>query len=336
GVSTNDKTIDVTDLTLTIQDIFGTEQSSTAPVYVTEKEGTVAQQDGYTMGAADFSLEYKEATKLTKAQALTLAKTAAFEEVKNGVNSSAEDCLDLVQVNQTQLDAIKNGSNQGGVYSLTYTITKDSKTVSVTIQVTVEDDLTAVNAHDSTIYIGDTWEAEDNFDSATNKEGDTNVAFSDVTVTGTVNTTVAGAYPVTYTYNGVSKKINVTVKAKQTAVNAHDSAIYTGDTWNAEDNFDSALDKDGNSVVFANVTVAGNVNTTEAGTNTITYSYDGGSKTITVTVLENKEGISAHDSTIYVGDAWDAKDNFDSAFDKDGNAVDLEDVTVTEKPTVDT
>ncbi|WP_323170691.1 bacterial Ig-like domain-containing protein, partial [Pantoea agglomerans] len=80
--------------------------------------------------------------------------------------------------------------------------------------------------------------------------------------------------------------------------------IYTGDTWNAEDNFDSALDKDGNSVVFANVTVAGNVNTTEAGTNTITYSYDGGSKTITVTVLENKEGISAHDSTIYVGDAW--------------------------------
>ncbi len=251
GVSTNDKTIDVTDLTLTIQDIFGTEQSSTAPVYVTGKEGTVAQQDGYTMGAADFSLEYKEATELTKAQALTLAKTAAFEEVKNGVNSSAEDCLDLVQVNQTQLDAIKNGSNQGGVYPLTYTITKDSKTVSVTIQVTVEDDLTAVNAHDSTIYIGDTWEAEDNFDSATNKEGDTNVAFSDVTVTGTVNTTVAGAYPVTYTYNGVSKKINVTVKAKQTAVNAHDSAIYTGDTWNAEDNFDSALDKDGNSVVFA-------------------------------------------------------------------------------------
>ncbi|GAB3961593.1 hypothetical protein GCM10027614_85050 [Micromonospora vulcania] len=47
----------------------------------------------------------------------------------------------------------KNGSNQGGVYPLTYTITKDSKTVSVTIQVTVEDDLTAVNAHDSTIYI---------------------------------------------------------------------------------------------------------------------------------------------------------------------------------------
>lgn len=336
GVSTNNKTIDVTDLTITIQDIFGTEQSSTAPVYVTGTDGTVAQQDGYTMGATDFSLEYKEATELTKAQALTLAKTAAFEEVKDGVNSSAEDRLDQVQVNQTQLDAIKNGSNQGGVYPLTYTITKDSKTVSVTIQVTVAKDLSAVNAHDSTIYVGDTWDAEDNFDSATNKEGDNNVAFSDVTVTGTVNTAVAGSYPVTYTYNGVSKKINVTVKAKLTAVNAHDSTIYTGDTWNAGDNFDSALDKDGNSVTFADITVTGTVNTNQAGTNTITYSYDGVSKAITVTVLENKEGVSAHDSTIYVGDAWDAKDNFDSAFDKDGNAVDLEDVTVTENPTVDT
>ncbi|EAE4195274.1 LPXTG cell wall anchor domain-containing protein, partial [Listeria monocytogenes] len=336
GVSTNNKTIDVTDLTITIQDIFGTEKSSKAPVYVTGTDGTVAQQDGYTMGATDFSVEYKEATDLTKAQALTLAKTAAFEEVKDGVNSSAEDRLDQVQVNQTQLDAIKNGSNQGGVYPLTYTITKDSKTVSVTIQVTVAKDLTAVNAHDSTIYVGDTWDAEDNFDSAANKEGDTNVAFSDVTVTGSVNTAVAGSYPVTYTYNGVSKKINVTVKDKLTAVNAHDSTIYTGDTWNAGDNFDSALDKDGNSVAFADITVTGTVNTNQAGTNTITYSYDGVSKTITVTVLENKEGISAHDSTIYVGDAWNAKDNFDSAFDKDGNAVDLEDVTVTEKPTVDT
>ncbi|WP_149808063.1 hypothetical protein, partial [Listeria monocytogenes] len=113
-------------------------------------EEQVAQKDGYTMGATDFSMEYKEANELTKAQALTLANTAAFKEVKDGVNSSAEDSLDSVQVSQTQLDAIKNGSNQGSVNPLTYSITKDSKTVSETIQVTVAKDLTAVNAHDST------------------------------------------------------------------------------------------------------------------------------------------------------------------------------------------
>ncbi|PDB01102.1 bacterial Ig-like domain-containing protein [Listeria monocytogenes] len=335
GVSTNNKTIDVTDLTITIQDIFGTEKSSKAPVYVTGTDGTAAQQDGYTMGATDFSVEYKEATDLTKAQALTLAKTAAFEEVKDGVNSSAEDCLDQVQVNQTQLDAIKNGSNQGGVYPLTYTITKDSKTVSVTIQVTVAKDLTAVNAHDSTIYVGDTWDAEDNFDSAANKEGDTNVAFSDVTVTGSVNTAVAGSYPVTYTYNGVSKKINVTVKDKLTAVNAHDSTIYTGDTWNAGDNFDSALDKDGNSIAFADIEVKGTVDTDKAGTYPVTYTYDGVSKTINIQVKDILTAVNAHDSEIYVGDSWDAKDNFDSAQDKDGNTVDWKDINVSENPTVD-
>ncbi|MGC9268221.1 bacterial Ig-like domain-containing protein, partial [Listeria ivanovii] len=228
GVSANDKTIATTDITIEIQDILGTKQSSTAPVYVTSTDGTIIQKDGFTMGATDFSLEYKEAVSLTNTQALDLAKTAAFEEVKNGANSSAVDCLNLVQINQIQLSAIKNGSNQGGTYPITYTITKDGKKVEVSIQVTVAQDLTTVNAHNSTLYIGDTWSATDNFDSAINKEGNS-VAFTDVTASGTVNTSVAGTYPVTYTYNGVAATIQVTVKENLTAVNAHDSVIYTGD-----------------------------------------------------------------------------------------------------------
>ncbi|WP_338671838.1 bacterial Ig-like domain-containing protein [Listeria seeligeri] len=335
GVSTNNQTIAATDLTIAIQDIFGTKQSSTAPVYVTAADGTIVQQDGFTMGATDFSLEYKDAVALTSTEALSLGKTAAFEEVKNGVNSSAQDRLSSVQVNQTQLTAIKNGSNQGGTYPLTYTLTKDGKTVEVRIQVTVAQDLTTVNAHDSTLYVGDTWTAADNFDSAIDKEGES-VPFADVTVSGTVNTSLAGTYPVTYTYNGVSKTIQIIVKDNLTAVNAHDSTIYTGDTWNAADNFDSALDKDGNPVDFSDVTVTGSVNTNQAGSANVTYSYDGISTTIVVTVKENKSGISAHDSSIYVGDNWTATDNFDSAFDKDGNPVAFQDVKVTEKPTVNT
>ncbi|MBC1870113.1 LPXTG cell wall anchor domain-containing protein [Listeria seeligeri] len=334
GVSAGDKTIAATDLTIAIQDVFGTTQSSTAPVYVTAPNGTVTQKDGYTVGATDFSMTYKDSVALTEAQSMNLGKTAAFEEVKSGVNSSAEDRTSLVKVDQTQLDAIKNGPNTGGTYPLTYTVTKDGKTAEVTIQVTVAADLTSIDAHDSTIYAGDTWTAEDNFDSALNKAGDT-VPFADVTVSGTVNTDVAGTYPVTYSYNGVSKTINVTVKDKQSAINAHNSTIYTGDTWTAEDNFDSALDKDGNSIDFADITVSGTVDTTKVGENDITYTHDGVSTTITVTVKENKEGISAHDSSIYVGDTWTAEDNFDSAFDKDGNSVTFDDVTVTEKPTVD-
>ncbi|MBC2034555.1 cell surface protein, partial [Listeria booriae] len=221
-----------------------------------------------------------DSVALTEAQSMNLGKTAAFEEVKSGVNSSAEDRTSLVKVDQTQLDAIKNGPNTGGTYPLTYTVTKDGKTAEVTIQVTVAADLTSIDAHDSTIYAGDTWTAEDNFDSALNKAGDT-VPFADVTVSGTVNTDVAGTYPVTYSYNGVSKTINVTVKDKQSAINAHNSTIYTGDTWTAEDNFDSAFDKDGNSVTFDDVTVTERptVDNNKVGAYEVTYTYGKESKT---------------------------------------------------------
>ncbi|RAM12338.1 cell surface protein, partial [Listeria ivanovii] len=205
----------------------------------------------------------------------------------------------------------------------------------VTIQVTVSQDLTTVNAHNSTLYLEDTWTVADNFDSAIDKEGDT-VPFSDITVSGSVNTSVAGNYPVTYTYNGVSATIQVTVKDNLTAVNAHDSTIYTSDTWRAIDNLDSVLNKDGNPVPLADVTVTGAVNTNQAGTNHIMYTYDGMSTTITVTVKEDKSGISAHDSAIYVGDNWTAADNFDSAFDQDGNPVAFKDIQVTDTPIVNT
>lgn len=261
-------------------------------------------------------------------QALNLAKTAAFEEVKNGVNSSAQDLSSSVQVNEDQLSAIQNGSKQGGTYPLTFTVTKDGKAADVVIQVTVAKDLTEVNAHDSTIYEGDSWTAADNFDSALDKEGNA-VTFNYVQVTGTVNTNTAGTYPITYTYNGVSTTIQVTVKDVQTAVNAHGSVIYTGDNWTAADNFDSAVDKDGKPVALKDVTVTGTVNTKQAGTYAITYSYDGVFVTVRVIVKDSQAAVHAHDSVIYAGDKWSPKDNFDQAKDKQGNVVPFADVTVT-------
>lgn len=333
GGSTNGKTLAATDLNVEIQDIFGTKKTSTAPVYVKTADGKVVQKNQFTLGATDFSLEFKDAQKLTESEALDLAKTAAFEEVKNGVNSSAQTVT--AQVDSTQLKAIQNGSKTGGTYPLTYKVTNDGKDAEVTIQTTVAKDMTTVDAHDSTIYIGDNWTAEDNFDGALDKEGNS-VDFKDVQVTGTVDTNTAGTYPITYTYNGVSTTVNVMVKAIMTDVNAHDSTIYTTDSWTPADNFDSAIDKDGNPVKLADVTVTGTVDTKQPGTYPVTYYYQGASTTITVTVKENKEGINAHDSSIYAGENWTAEDNFDNAVDKDGNTVKFEDVKVTEKPTVDT
>ena len=69
-------------------------------------------------------------------------------------------------------------------------------------------------------------------------------------------------------------------------INAHDSTLYTGDTWNAQDNFDSAKDKNGNPANFQDIQVTGSVDTSRPGKYKITYSYGGVQKEIEVTVLQ--------------------------------------------------
>ena len=79
----------------------------------------------------------------------------------------------------------------------------------------------------------------------------------------------------------------VYLKDKPIIVNVHDSNIYVGDTWKAQDNFDSALDKDGNAVDFSKVTIDDSkVDPTKAGTYDVTYTYEGVTSTAKVTVKD--------------------------------------------------
>ena len=216
-------------------------------------------------------------------------------------------------------------TTKAGSYEITYSYDGvESKAV-----ITVKAKQTALNVHDSTLYVGDNWSPEDNFDSALDKDGQA-VDFKDVKVSGDVDTTKAGSYEITYSYDGVESKAVITVKAKQTALNVHDCTLYVGDNWSPEDNFDSALDKDGQAVKadFKDVKVSGNVDTTKAGSYEITYSYDGVESKAVITVKAKQTAVNVHDSTLYVGDNWSAEDNFDSALDKDGQAVDFKDVKV--------
>ncbi|MGC5927598.1 bacterial Ig-like domain-containing protein, partial [Enterococcus faecalis] len=112
-------------------------------------------------------------------------------------------------------------------------------------------------------------------------------------------TSKAGTFDVTYTYDGVTSTATITVKEKQTAVNVHDSTIYVGDEWKAEDNFDSALNKDGEAVEFKDITVDDSQkDTSKAGTFDVTYTYDGVTSTATITVKE--KNISNEKSTVVV------------------------------------
>ncbi|MFB8607202.1 bacterial Ig-like domain-containing protein [Enterococcus casseliflavus] len=223
----------------------------------------------------------------------------------------------------------KGDTTKAGEYEVIYSYHGvESKAI-----ITVKADQTTVKVHDSELYTGKQWEAKDNFDSATDRDGKP-VEFGDVIVIGKADTTKAGKYEVIYSYHGVESKAIITVKADQTTVKVHDSELYTGENWTAKDNFDSATDRDGSSVAFGDITVTGTVDTTQAGKYEVSYGYHGVESKALVTVKADQTTVKVHDSELYTGEQWEAKDNFDSATDRDGSAVEYEDITVT--GTVDT
>ena len=103
----------------------------------------------------------------------------------------------------------------------------------------------------------------------------------------------AGVYEVTYMNDGVTATAKITVKDRMTAVTVHDSTIYVGDAWTAEDNFDGAVDKDGNEVSFDQLTVDDSkMDNTKVGVYEVTYSYDASAESAAVTV---KDRLSVND-----------------------------------------
>ncbi len=188
-------------------------------------------------------------------------------------------------------------------------------------------DQTSVKAKDSTLYVGDDWQAIDNFVSATDKTG-ANVPFSGVTVSGSVDTSKEGQYPVVYQNGKVKATATITVVANQETVVAKDSTLYVGDSWTAADNFLSATDKDGNAVTIAEVTINGEVNTATPGKLQVIFRNGKAEAIATITVLADQTSVTVKDSVIYVGDNWTAADNFVSATDRDGKSLALEQLLV--------
>ncbi|WP_323610968.1 bacterial Ig-like domain-containing protein [Erysipelothrix enhydrae] len=81
----------------------------------------------------------------------------------------------------------------------TYLITYRYGSTSVIATVVVKEDLARINAKDSTIHVGDAWNVQDNFVSATDKDGDA-IAFSldTIDVKGSVDTQRVGDYTILY------------------------------------------------------------------------------------------------------------------------------------------
>ena len=100
-----------------------------------------------------------------------------------------------------------------------------------------------------------------------------------------------GIYSVIFKNGSASQEIIVTVKENKTDIKTKDSTIYRGDTWNPEDNFESALDKDGTTVNFKDIEIDQNdLDTSKEGVYEVTYSFGGVTNTAKITVVnDNKD-----------------------------------------------
>ena len=260
----------------------------------------------------------------------------SFELIDNVTHTATEFTTD--EKGQYSFDAIMTGdytlrvTNVPQEYSVDeeYLTGKAIKLVKgdnqLKIPLTKTIDHSRLQVKDTTIYVGDKWEAEDNFVSATDKTGQ-DVPFEKITVSGQVDTSKAGVYPIVYSYEGKEETANVTVKADQSKLEVKDTTIYVGDKWKPEDNFVSATDKTGQDVPFEKIDVQGTVNVDKIGDYEIVYK-NGTKEAKAIVHVRDDSRLQVKDTTIYVGDSWKPEENFVSATDKTGQDVPFEKITV--------
>ncbi|MTD38299.1 hypothetical protein GIX45_06625 [Erwinia sp. CPCC 100877] len=219
--------------------------------------------------------------------------------------------------------------NVPGEYEIKYI----NGTLMEVAKVTVLEDHSSLEVKDSSVVVGDSWTAADNFVKATDKDG-VEISLAELTVENTVDVTQPGEYTVTFTNRNVKATANVTVVEDKTSLEVKDTSIALGDSWTAADNFVSATDKYGNTLAFDAIEVTDAVDTTQPNEYSITYKNGQLVKTAKVTVRADLTSLKVKNINLVIGDSWTAADNFVSATDKDGIELTLEDIEVA--GTVDT
>ena len=260
----------------------------------------------------------------------------SFELIDNVTHTATEFTTD--EKGQYSFDAIMTGdytlrvTNVPQEYSVDeeYLTGKAIKLVKgdnqLKIPLTKTIDHSRLQVKDSMIYVGDSWKPEENFVSATDKTGQ-DVPFEKITVSGQVDTSKVGVYPIVYSYEGKEETANVTVKPDQSKLEVKDTTIYVGDSWKPEDNFVSATDKTGQDVPFEKIDVQGTVNVDKIGDYEIVYK-NGTKEAKAIVHVRDDSRLQVKDTTIYVGDSWEPEENFVSATDKTGQDVPFEKITV--------
>jgi LPXTG-motif cell wall-anchored protein len=337
-VKENKATLKVKDSTLYVGDKWTAADNL---VTATDKEGNMltvsdleVEGNVNTNAGGVYEITYKNGS-LSETAKVTVKENKATLKVKDttlyvGDNWTATDNLvtatdkegNVLTVSDLEVKGTVDTS-KAGMYEITY----KNGSLSETAKVTVKENKATLKVKDTTLYVGDKWTAADNLVTATDKEGNV-LTVSDLEVKGTVDTSKAGMYEITYKNGSLSETAKVTVKENKATLKVKDTTLYVGDKWTAADNLVTATDKEGNMLTVSDLEVEGNVNTNAGGVYEITYKNGSLSETAKVTVKENKATLKVKDSTLYVGDKWTAADNLVTATDKEGNMLTVSDLEV--------
>lgn len=241
--------------------------------------------------------------ELTKGVAVQIASADATNGL--GLHSIALGNLD-----KRAEDGVTNGVKLTTT-NKTQPLDKEYQT-SITYELIAEPKTATLEVKNSEIFVGEDWKAECNFVSATDTDGNA-VAFSDIDVEGSVNTSKPGAYPVVYKNDTIEKTATIKVKENKASLEVKDSKIFVGEEWKAEDNFISATAKDGNAVALKDIVVDGSVDTSKPDEYKVVFKNDTIEKTATVTVSENPDAPKENEdgSIEFVGHQWDVINTYE-------------------------
>ncbi|MBD9846284.1 bacterial Ig-like domain-containing protein, partial [Enterococcus faecalis] len=136
-----------------------------------------------------------------------------------------------------------------------------------------------------------------------------------------------------------SNEVTVKVKEDKTKAELKDTELYVGQKWDLGSVFKNVVDKDGNPIKpeeVNDVWIDGNkkreIDTSKPGKHTVKIAILKAnkkwalSKTVAVTVKEDKTNVELKDTELYVGQKWDLGSVFKNVVDKDGNPIKPEEV----------
>ncbi|MGX7418607.1 immunoglobulin-like domain-containing protein [Carnobacterium gallinarum] len=327
GVTAED--IEDGDLTDSVQVVYDGVDTQLAGIYdvryeVIDSEGNIGTK------SIKVTVLEKNAAPVIQAEDRTIYVGDTFVALE-GV--TAEDAEDGNLTSKIEVVSNDVNTQKAGIYEVTYQVKDSADEIGTkTIKVTVleRNKVPVIKAEDRTIYVGDTFVALEGVTAEDAEDG--NLTSKIEVVSNDVNTQKAGIYTVSYRVKDSAgeygtKTIKVTVLARNTApvIKAEDRMIRVGDTFDALEGVTAEDAEDGNLTSKIEV-VSNNVDTQKMGIYEVTYEVkdsagEVGTKTIKVTVLAKNTPpvIKAKDSTIYVGDTFDALEGVTAEDAEDGD-----------------